>query len=113
MFMPVFTEFVVEASSSSSVQYPTTYSSSAKNLQIISPIEMPLKKGGTYTFRIRVDNKKLVAIICGNTFTQLAKGTDGIFTVDFKVPNNAKDLSVGIADSERGRYENIAKYTVN
>jgi hypothetical protein len=43
----------------------------------------------------------------------LAKGSDGIFTADFEVPNNIKELSVGIADSERGRYESIAKYTVN
>jgi hypothetical protein len=106
-------EFVVEASSSSLVQYPTTYSSSAKNLQIISPVEMPLKKGDTYTFRIRVDNKKVVAIIYGRTFVQLTKGNDGVFTADFEVPNNIRELSIGIADSERGRYENIAKYTVN
>jgi hypothetical protein len=106
-------EFVVEASSSSSVQYPTTYSSSAKNLHIISPIEMPLKQGGTYSFHIRVDNKKNVAIIHGSTFVQLTKGNDGIFTADFTVPNDIKELSIGIADSEWGRYESIAKYTVN
>ncbi|MDR0387051.1 MAG: hypothetical protein LBH57_03350 [Treponema sp.] len=106
-------EFVVDASSSSLVQYPTTYSSSAKNLQIISPIEMPLKKGNTYTFRIRVDNKNIVTIIYGRTFVQLTKGKDGIFTADFEIPNNIRDLSIGIADSERGRYENVAKYAIN
>jgi hypothetical protein len=106
-------EFVVEASSASSAQYPTTYSSSAKNLQIISPIEMPLKKGSTYTFKIHVDNKKVVALIYGTTFVQLTKGNDGIFTADFEIPGNIRELSIGIADSERGRYENIAKYTVN
>jgi hypothetical protein len=106
-------EFVVDASSSSLVQYPNTYTSSAKNLRIISPVEMPLKKGDTYTFRIRVDNKKVVAIIYGRTFVQLTKENGGIFTADFEVPNNIRELSIGIADSERGRYENIAKYTVN
>jgi hypothetical protein len=106
-------EFIVEASSASSAQYPTTYSSSAKNLQIISPVEMPLQKDAAYTFKIRVDNKKVVAIIYGKTFVQLTKDPDGIFTADFSVPNNIKELSIGIADSERGRYEYIAKYTVN
>jgi hypothetical protein len=106
-------EFVVEASSSSSVQSPTTYSSSAKNLQIISPVEMPLKKGNSHTFRIRVDNKKIVAIIYGRTFLQMTKGEDGIFTADFEIPGNITELSIGIADSERGRYETIAKYMVN
>lgn len=106
-------EFAVEASSASSVQYPIIYSSSAKNLQIISPVEMPLKKGGAYTFKIRADNKKFAAIIYGSTFVQLTKDADNIFTADFNVPNNIKELSIGIADSERGRYESIAKYIVN
>jgi hypothetical protein len=105
-------EFVVEALSASSVQYPTTYLSSAKNLQIMSPIEMPLKKGSAYTFKIRVDNRKFVAIMYGQTFVQLTRGDDGVFSLEFEVPNNINDLSIGIADSERGRYENIAKYTV-
>jgi transglutaminase/protease-like cytokinesis protein 3 len=105
-------EFVVEASSASSTLYPTTYSSSAKNLQIISPLEMPLKKGSNYTFKIRVDNKKVVAIIYGRTFVQLTQGEDGVFSVDFEVPNNINDLSIGVADSASGRYESIAKYTV-
>jgi hypothetical protein len=105
-------EFVVEASSASPVQYPTLYSSSAKNLQIISPIEMPLKKGETYTFKIRVDNKKVVSIIYGRTFLPLTKGDDNTFSADFDVPNNIQELSIGIADSERGRHEYIAKYVV-
>jgi hypothetical protein len=73
---------------------------------------MPLKRGDTYTFRIRIDNKKVVAIIYGSTFVQLTKGNDGIFTADFEIPNNIRELSIGIADSERGRYENIAKYAI-
>jgi len=106
-------EFVVEASSANSVQYPTTYSSSAKNLKIISPVEMPLEKGMTYTFKVRVDNKKVVAIIHGKTFVQMTKEEGGIFSADLTIPGNIKDLSIGIADSERGRYETIAKYIVN
>ena len=106
-------EFVVTAASANATQYPTIYSSSAKNLQIISPVEMPLKKGNTYAFKIRVDNKKVVAIIYGKTLVQLQKGADGIFTADFTAPATIKELSIGIADSERGQYESIAKYTVN
>jgi hypothetical protein len=74
---------------------------------------MPLKKGSTHEFKIRVDNKKVVAIIYGSTFVQLTKGADGIFTADFEIPDNIKELSIGIADSERGRYETIAEYAVN
>jgi hypothetical protein len=106
-------EFVVETSSANSVQYPTTYSSTAQNLQIISPIEMPLKNGNNYTFRIRVDNKNFVALIYGRTIVQLTKGSDGVFTINFEMPNNIREISIGVANSERGSYETIATYTVN
>jgi hypothetical protein len=106
-------EFVVEASSANPVQYPATYSSSARNLQIISPIEMPLKKGSSYIFKVNVDNKNFVALIYGRIFVQLTKGTDGTFTTEFEVPDNIRELSIGIANSARGQYESIAKYTVN
>jgi len=105
-------EFVVETSSSSLVQYPTTYSSSAKNLQIISPLEMPLVQGKTYIFQIKVDNKNIVAIIYGRTFVQLTKDSDGVFTAEFEIPSNINNLSIGIANSERGQYENILQYQV-
>jgi hypothetical protein len=105
-------EFVVESASSSPVQYPVTYSSSAKNLQIISPIEMPLERGKTYNFRIKVDNKKVVAIIHDRTFVQMTKDAEGIFSINFEIPVHIKSLSVGIADSEKGRYETIAQYQV-
>jgi len=106
-------EFVVESSAANPVQYPTTYSSTAQNLQIISPIEMPLRSGNNYTFRIRVDNKNFVALIYGRTFVQLTKGADGIFTANFQIPNNIRELSIGVANSARGSYETIATYTVN
>lgn len=105
-------EFIVETSSSSNVQYPTTYSSSARNLLLISPIEMPLEKGKIYNFQIRVDNKNNVAILYGRTFVQLTKDANGIFSLEFEIPSNINSLSVGIADSERGRYENILQYQV-
>jgi len=105
-------EFVVETLSPSPVQYPTTYLSSAKNLQLISPIEMPLEHGKTYSFRIKVDNKNIVAIIYGRTFIQLTKDSDGIFTTEFEIPSNINNLSIGIANSERGQYENILQYQV-
>jgi len=32
---------------------------------------------------------------------------------EFKIPNNINELSIGIADSQHGRYEIIVKYIVN
>jgi hypothetical protein len=99
------------AGSSSAIQYPTQYSSSGKNLEI-SPIEMPLRRGQKYLFRVRVDNKRVVAIIYGRTFLQMAKGEDEYFTQELEIPASIREISIGIADSPQGRYENIVRYTV-
>jgi len=105
-------EFVIEATRSSKVEFPTIFSSSARNPEIISPIYMPLERGKTYTFQIRVTNKNNAAIIHGSNFVQMTRGRDGLFSADFRIPNNISELSIGVADTERGRYEFIAKYKV-
>ena len=105
-------EFLVDSSSVSDVRYPTTYSSSAKNLQILSPIEMPLKKGQSYKFSVRVENKKFVAVICGKDFIQLENDGTGLFSGDVTIPNNVKDIKLSVLNSERGSFEGIATYTV-
>jgi hypothetical protein len=58
---------------------------------------MPLQHGNTYEFKIRIDNKKVVAVIYGRNFVQLTKGIDGIFSGELEIPANIKDLSIGIA----------------
>ncbi|MBV5334925.1 MAG: hypothetical protein JZU49_03885 [Sulfuricurvum sp.] len=106
-------EFIIQAKSASSVQYPTFYQSSGKNIVVINPIEMPLKKGNTYTFQISAKNKNNAAIIYGKTFIQLEKINDNVFELVFKIPNNINELIIGIADSKFGQYESIAKYVIN
>jgi transglutaminase/protease-like cytokinesis protein 3 len=105
-------EFVVQTTSSSIVQYPTVFASSAENLLIINPIEMPLERGSLYNFQVRVDNRNFVAIIHGRTFVQLTRNSDGIFSLEFEIPANINTLSIGVASSERGQYQTIAQYQV-
>jgi hypothetical protein len=105
-------EFIFVASSGSRIEFPSDFSSTAKNLEIKSPIEMPLKKGRTYTFRIKIDNKSNVAIIHNKVFTQLTKRSDGVFSKDFIIPNDINQLSLGIADTGATTYEIIAEYRV-
>lgn len=105
-------EFLVNSSSASSIEYPTTYSSSAKNLEIISPIEMPLKKGQTYRFSVKVENKKFVAVICGKDFIQLENDGNGLFSGEVTIPSNVKEVKLSVANSQKGSYEGIATYTV-
>jgi len=103
-------EFIIEASSGSRVEFPLAYSSSAQNVNIISPIEMPLERGRLYTFSVRVSNKSNVAIIHGSTFIQLTRGSDGTFSGEYRIPANVSEIFLGVADSERGRYEYIVRY---
>jgi len=62
---------------------------------------------------IAVNNKNTVALIYGKTFLQLTKDEDGVFFIETEIPSNIRELSIGIADSARGSYENIARYEVN
>jgi hypothetical protein len=74
---------------------------------------MPLQREKKYEFRIKVDNKNAVALIYGKTFLQLTKDEKGVFFIETEIPSNIRELSIGIADSVRGRYENIVRYEVN
>ncbi|MCL2879394.1 MAG: hypothetical protein FWF29_04035 [Treponema sp.] len=105
-------EFIAEASSASAVLYPTTYTSSVKNLRIISPLEMPLEREKTYTFQVSADNRSVAALIYGRTFVQMTKNQDGVFTIEFTVPLNISELSMAMANSVTGSYQTVAKYLV-
>jgi hypothetical protein len=105
-------ELGIAASAGSPIKYPTQFASSGKNVEIISPLEMPLRQGETYEFKVRVENKNTVALIHGRNFIQLTRGEDGVFFAEAEIPANAKELSIGIADSPRGRYEYVAQYQV-
>lgn len=71
-------EFYVKAAESSSVQYPEVYENSF-NASLISPLEMPLKRGQSYHFEVSCPEKNFVAIINGKTFTQMNKNEKGNF----------------------------------
>lgn len=105
-------EFLVEASSANSVRYPTTYSSSAKNVKILSPIEMPLKKGKSYNFSVSVENKKFVAVICGKDFIHLTNDGTGLFSGEVTIPTNVKEVKLSVSNSQKGSYEGLASYRV-
>lgn len=105
-------EFLVKTTSESSVLYPVVYSSSAKNVRIVSPVEMSLKKGETYTFSVFVENKRFVAAICGKNFIQLENDGTGLFSGEVTIPSNIKELTLSASNSERTSYEGLAKYSV-
>ncbi|MDR1899371.1 MAG: hypothetical protein LBQ55_05125 [Treponema sp.] len=105
-------EFGVIASTGSDALYPLQYSSFGDSISIISPIEMPLRKNVKYEFRIRADDKKIIALIYNKNFIPLKKDEDGTFFIEAEIPSNVKEIMIGSANSERGRYEGIVTYLV-
>lgn len=103
-------EFYVKATEKSSILYPQLYTNSF-SANLISPIEMPLECGKTYHFELSCPEKKFVAIICGNNFTQMNKNESGNFELDFTIPSGITKVNVGASSSERGSYQTIATYT--
>ncbi len=102
-------EFYVKATEASSVQYPQVYENSF-NATLISPIEMPLKRGQSYHFELSCPDKKFVAIINGKSFTQMKKNGNGNFEADFEIPSGASKINIGAASSERGSYQIVAAF---
>lgn len=102
-------QFFVDAKSSSSILYPQIFSNSFE-AKIISPIEMPLKKGETYHFEINCPERKFIALINGRNFIQMQMSENGNFTLDFEIPSNTKTLNIAASNSERASYQAIANY---
>lgn len=102
-------EFYVKAEEASSVQYPEVYENSF-NASLISPLEMPLKRGQSYHFEVSCPEKNFVAIINGKTFTQMNKNEKGNFELDFVIPSNCSKINIGAASSERGNYQTAAAF---
>lgn len=105
-------EFGVISSKGNATVYPKQYASFDKNVQVISPIEIPIEKGKKYEFKIKIDNKKYVALIYEKTFIHLEKNTDGIFCKEIIIPKSVDKIVIGIADTEVGDYERILEYIV-
>ncbi len=103
-------EFFVNAQEPSQIRYPVIYSNSFE-AKLISPIEMPLKKGQTYHFEINCPNKNFVAVICGGKFAQMQKSANGTFSLDFTVPGNASQINIGASSAKTGSYQTVATYT--
>lgn len=105
-------QFIVEAEEASAVKYPQVYSVTAKNVKLISPIEMPLKAGEPIVFSVYVENRKFVAVIYGRNFIPLQSQGDGFFTGEITIPTGVKQVSLSFSQSERGSYQTFAQFSV-
>jgi hypothetical protein len=106
-------EFGVIANAGSDVLYPLQYSSFGNMVSIISPIEMPLRKNTKYEFRVRADNRRILALIYDKQFIPFEKDEEGNFFLEAEIPPNAKEIMIGSANSPRGSYTGIIGYLVD
>lgn len=105
-------EFLLESTKGSDVRFPQMFTSSARGVEIISPVMMPLERGKPYHFEVRVENKPIVTVKCGKTGVLLGKKSAGVFAGDIQIPASVSEVSILVADEQYGNYETIASYTV-
>lgn len=105
-------EFLINASAGSDIRYPQTFASKAEGVQIIAPLTMPLAKGKSCHFELRVANRKYAAVICGKEFFQLTNDGNGLFTGDVQIPANVKEVTLSVSNNEKSGWEGLAKYAV-
>ncbi|MBO5125072.1 MAG: hypothetical protein J6C11_08115 [Spirochaetaceae bacterium] len=103
-------QFLVESSQAGGVQYPALFP--VDGVEVQSPLTMPLSAGTTVQFKVAAPQKKFVAVIYGSTYIQLESDGRGNFSGQVSVPHTARDISIGVANSQRGSYQIVAKYSV-
>ena len=104
--------FLIESTGTSSVRYPTLFSITGGSAKIIEPKTMPLVAGQTYNFKIKVEGKKIVTVICGNQYNKLTDDGTGIFSGEVTIPKNTKQISIGVSNKENSSYQIFANYVV-
>lgn len=103
--------FLLNAHKASSTIYPTPMRSSAQNVEIISPLK-ELRSDSTYTFTVKVPNKKYVLLFCNGKKNRLKQIEKGVFSKQVKIPKNAEDIYMSVSNEEYGSYEAIAKFKI-
>lgn len=103
--------FFVQAKNSNNIQYPVPLKSSAKDVEIISPL-VALKADSSYDFKVKVSNKKYLIISCNGKITRMKSEGNGTFTQRFTIPNDAKSITISASDTEYGQYEGLVKYFI-
>ena len=85
--------------------------SSAQNIEIISPLVV-LEPDSTYTFTVKVSNKKYVLLFCNGKKNRLKRIETGVFSKQVTIPKNAEDIYMSVSNEEYGAYEAIAKFKI-
>lgn len=104
--------FLVSSSQKNTYSYPLVYATTAKNVQLISPLEAPLKKGTSYNFSIHIDDMSSAAVIINKDFIYLKNDGNGNFSGTVQIPNNAKEVKLSASSSASGTYWGLYSFPV-
>ena len=85
--------------------------SSAQNVEIVSPL-VALELDSTYTFTVKVPNKKYVLLFCNGKKSRLKQTEEGVFSKQVKIPKDAENIYMSVSNEEYGAYEAIAKFKI-
>lgn len=91
--------------------YPTPMRSSAQNVEIVSPL-VALELDSTYTFTVKVPNKKYVLLFFNGKKNRLKQTEEGVFSKQVKIPKDAENIYMSVSNEEYGAYEAIAKFKI-
>ena len=104
-------QFICTASEGSEVQFPQLYSNDF-NVKILSPAEMPLVCGQTYTFKVDGGTAGNILLAVGKQFVPFTKNEDSIWILEYIIPSGTKTVTIDAAKTATARsYSGIAKYT--
>ena len=98
----------LESESDPEPEFPEPFNINTKSI-LYGPLLSTLKVGETYSFTVRCDDAKKIAILEGNTFTYLPK-SDGLYTGTVQINGTSK--TVNIIQIFETSYNTLYRYKV-
>ncbi len=96
------------------IKYPDVFAAYNKtvNTEIIEPIQRNLKPGAIVNFRIASTDYRYFAVIHNSEWSYFTKDSSGIHALDYKIPSDAKTISIYGGQNKNGQFQAIVKYYI-
>ena len=106
-------EMILDSKKAGTIVYPKTYENygAEKEGLLLSPIEGPLKRGETYEFSVQ-SKYSAIEVITDDKWYTLEPVGNGIYSKTIKIPENIKELRIGVNNGSSSSYWTIVSYTL-